>query len=97
MSGYIKRENALKKLCYSCSIHGNGGKCSKCEAYKEIQNLPSVDVVEVVRCKDCKYAHLTYNRRAKYCDLWKDDEGNFLELYLDGDFYCADGERKGDD
>ena len=49
MSGYIKREDALKKLCYSCSIHGNGGKCSKCEAYKEIQNLPSADVVEAYK------------------------------------------------
>lgn len=48
----------------------------------------------LVRCKECKHAHMTYDGLCKYCDTWKDDDGNLLELYLDGDYYCADGERK---
>ena len=76
MSDYIKREDALKKLCYSCSIHGNGGKCSKCEAYKEIQNLPSADVVErkkgkwnfigdnMFECTSCGVAYTTQQLNA---------------------------------
>lgn len=51
-------------------------------------------VADLVRCKDCKHAHMTYDGLCKYCDTWKDDDGNCLELYLDGDYYCADGERK---
>lgn len=50
-------------------------------------------VGELVRCKDCKYAHMTYGGECKYCDMWE-EEG---EMYLDGDFYCAFGERKEDD
>lgn len=49
---------------------------------------------ELIRCKECKHAHMTYDGLCKYCDTWKDDDGNLLELYLDGDYYCADGERK---
>lgn len=54
--------------------------------------LPAVDAAPVVRCRDCKYAHLTYDGECKYCDFWQEDGGE--ALYLDGDFYCAAGERK---
>lgn len=48
---------------------------------------------EIVRCKDCKYAHMTYGGECKYCDVWEAQD----EIYLDADFYCAFGERKEDD
>ena len=48
----------------------------------------------LVRCKDCKYAHLTLSGECKYCDMWKDEDDDYVELYLDGDYYCASGERK---
>ena len=51
---------------------------------------------EVIRCKDCKYAHLTYDGNCKYCDQWKDDDDFSIELYLSSDFYCAYAERKTD-
>ena len=57
-----------------------------------VEAAPTVDAVEVVRCKDCKYAHMTYGGECKYCDVWE-AEG---EMYLDGDFYCAFGERRED-
>ena len=60
--------------------------------YEWLDTLPTVDAVEVVRCKDCKYALMTYGGECKYCDVW-DAEG---EMYLDGDFYCAFGERRED-
>ena len=48
---------------------------------------------QIVRCKDCKYAHKTYNGDCKYCDMFTDDDGNPIERYLPGDWFCADGER----
>lgn len=61
-----------------------------------IDNAPTVDAVEVVRCKDCKYAHMTYGGECKSCDMWKDDDDFTMTLYLDGDFYCAFAERRED-
>lgn len=58
------------------------------------QELYEYEHPEVVRCKDCKYAHMTYAGDCKYCDVWKNDDGNCIELYLDGDFYCSYGKRK---
>lgn len=49
------------------------------------------ELVEVVRCKDCKHAHMTYGGECKYCDMWEEDGE---ALYLDGDFFCAYGERR---
>ena len=74
-------------------------KCDKNLAYDEcvdmLQNilyeLPSINIV---RCKECKKAHLTYDGECKYCDEWKDDDGNYIEVYHDGNHYCSYGERK---
>lgn len=58
---------------------------------------PAVDAAPVVRCRDCKYAHMTYDGEVKYCDRisMPDDEGDYgYALYLLGDWFCADGERK---
>lgn len=50
---------------------------------------------ELVRCKDCKYAHLTYDGDCKYCDIMTENaDGESFPLYLPGDWYCADGERR---
>ena len=57
----------------------------------EIEDAPTIDAVEVVRCKDCKHAHMTYGGECKYCDKWEEDGE---ALYLDGDFFCAYGERR---
>ena len=50
--------------------------------------------IEIIRCRECKYAHMTYGGECKYCDMWKDEDDNYMELYLDGDYYCASGERR---
>lgn len=50
----------------------------------------------ITRCKDCRYAHLTYGGECKYCDTWTDVDGYPLELYVDGEFYCGNAERRTD-
>lgn len=77
--------------CFPDKGEGNWTYNATAKAY--IESAPSIDIV---RCKDCKHAHMTYDGLCKYCDTWKDDDGNLLELYLDGDYYCADGEREGE-
>ena len=62
-----------------------------------IESAPTVDAIEVVRCKDCKFAHLTYDKDAKYCDFWRDDDDFLIEVYLPSDHYCAYGERREDE
>ena len=57
---------------------------------KTVKSAQTIDAVPVVRCKDCKFAHMTYGGECKYCDAWESEES----LYLDGDFFCAFGERK---
>lgn len=49
-------------------------------------------VQDLVRCKDCKYARLTFDGSCKYCDIWFPDEAE----YMDGDYYCASAERRTD-
>ncbi len=56
--------------------------------------------MEIVHCKECKYALMTYSGEAKYCLFWQnaidDEDGPLQALYLDGDFFCAGGEKKDD-
>lgn len=54
---YIKRSDALKAVCETCSEHGeNGEPCDgHCGDYTLIQNIPAADVEPVVHCRDCKY------------------------------------------
>lgn len=59
-------------------------------ARKLIDEQQTIDAVPVVRCRDCKYARMTYDGECKYCDIWFPDEAE----YMDGDYYCASGERK---
>lgn len=51
---------------------------------------------DVVLCRDCKYAHMTGRDEVKYCDIitMVDDEGDPAPMYLDGDWFCAAGERR---
>ena len=57
-----------------------------------IKALPSVEP-EIIHCKECRFAHMTYDGDCKYCDVWFPYESE----YLDGDYYCASAERKIDE
>lgn len=53
-----------------------------------ILSAPTVDAVPVVRCKDCKFGVID---GAKYfCST----DGR---IWCDGDWYCANGERREDE
>ena len=58
---------------------------------KQLIILPSAHP-EIIRCKDCKYAHITYGGEVKYCDIWFPDESH----YIDTDNYCSFAERRTD-
>ena len=99
MSRYIDADNAIERLgaylMTDAQIESGGLASEDIDDWKPIaidilKGAPSIDIV---RCKECKYAHMTYGGDCKYCDMWKDDEDGCIELYLDGDFYCAYGER----
>lgn len=46
---------------------------------------------EIIHCKDCKYAHITYNGEVKYCDVWSPEE----PIYMDANNnFCSIAERK---
>ena len=67
---------------------------------RNLDAVPTVDAVQVVRCRECKYAHLTYDGDIKYCDLLavKDEDGECDPcFYRSGDWFCADGERRSDE
>lgn len=65
-------------------------------AVDAIKDLPSAQP-EIIRCKDCKYADLTYDGDVKYCDMVRDDDDFHIEVYYDGNHYCSFAERETDD
>lgn len=93
----LKQDHFMGDECETCI--NDVGRCQNWHVYTKmdfcgwIDDALTVDAVPVVRCKDCKYAHMTHGGECKYCDVWE-AEG---EMYLDGDFYCAFGERREDD
>jgi len=61
------------------------------ELFGNAEQLPSAQP-EIIRCKDCKFARMTYDGECKYCDIWFPDE----KTYMDGDYFCASAERRTD-
>ena len=59
----------------------------------QIDSAPSIDIV---RCGECKKAHLTADGTCKYCEEWKDNNGNYIEVYHNADDFCSYGEREGE-
>lgn len=95
--------DALEKKLHELALDewNQGVSTSWSNVYLECEDMvydaPTVDAVEVVRCKDCRFSHMTYSGECKSCDKWVDDDDFHLTLYLDGDFYCAWGERREDE
>ena len=60
----------------------------------ELWSIPEdAPTIEIIHCRECKKAHLTADGTCKYCDEWKDDDGNYIEVYHDGDHFCGYGKR----
>lgn len=88
---YIKRADALQHF----ENYTPGGSVMKEDVINGLKEIPAADVAPVIRCRDCKHAMMTYSGECKYCKMWMQD-GVDEALYLDGDFYCAFAERKGE-
>ena len=102
MSRYIDADALIadmqERYCKPCKYKGEDYHEVRCRACWVDDAIDDVDgfadnSIDIVRCRDCKHAHMTYGGDCKYCDMWKDDDDFCIELYLDGDFYCAYGER----
>ena len=91
----VEMMNDLISRAYVLAEYDRQHKGPPGGARKIMEEAPAVDAVPVVMCKDCKYAHMTYDGMCKYCDFWQEDGGD--ALYLDKGFYCAAGERRDGD
>ena len=58
------------------------------KAEEIIDLIDEMSSVDIVRCKDCKFAE--YDRSCNEYECMATGCG----LFYNGDFYCADGERK---
>lgn len=99
MNDLISRAALLDEFHALCGPQTGDG-WDNMGVYNLIVRQKAVDAVEVVRCRDCKYAHMTYDGEVKYCDRisMADEDGDYgYALYLPGDWYCADGERRCND
>lgn len=52
---------------------------------------------EIIRCKDCRFATLTYDGDCKYCQYLEGEFGLTDSVYFDGNDYCSHAERRTDD
>lgn len=48
------------------------------------------DQIEIIYCKDCKYAHITYDGEVKYCDIWSPHETIYMDASKN---FCSMAER----
>ncbi len=71
------------------------GHKSASDVYDVVDSMPTVDAVEVVRCKDC--IHRYHDSKYGYmCVMDSADPHEQSRGVDDGEWYCADGERRQD-
>ena len=87
---YYDIENCNDALCLDAlSLLKEQDNCENCAIAIEDRQL-------VVRCKDCK--HLFDGEHTKNCcDALMEKTGWLKEISVSPDWFCADGERQGDD
>ena len=62
----------------------------------QIEKLPAAQP-EIIRCKDCRFAILTYDGDCKYCQYLEGEFGLTDAVYFDGNDYCSHAERRTDE
>ena len=65
------------------------------EVRDRLKALPSAQP-EIIRCKDCRFATLTYDGDCKYCQYLEGEFGLTDAVYFDGNDYCSHAERRTD-
>lgn len=100
--------DALRKAhCEDCAadVKADCEKDPICSALMWVDESPTIDAVPVVRCKDCKYR--PKENGSLYGVIWVEFpeeeicpfncEDPFYNQMPEDDFFCARGERRGDD
>lgn len=84
----MTREEAIKHFKEQLDIFGG----EHAEAIKVAIEALQADTVEVVRCKDCRWYE---NRYGEVCHnpRYGDGHANYSPPYVDGEYFCKDGER----
>ena len=59
-----------------------------------VKSAPTIDAVPVIHCKDCKFAHMTYDGMTKYCDFFSGLYDHGEAIYLEPGSYCSYGKKK---
>lgn len=62
------------------------------DAINAVEDVNAVDAAPVIRCRDCKY-YMEHNDRQDGNCNHLDYDGEY-EFSVDGDWFCADGERR---
>lgn len=101
MSDLISRQDTIDRINeyieeYSeIDSDGNHSEkwCAMQEAKMTIENMPSAQP-EIIRCKDCRFATLTYDGDCKYCQYLEGEFGLTDAVYFDGNDYCSHAERR---
>ena len=88
MSRWIDADALVDKLLNAIEC-GKRVDMPTSELEAVLNDVKTTSSIDIVRCKECKYAHMTYGGECKYCDKWSLEDS----LYLDGDFFCSYGER----
>lgn len=100
MDDLISRQAAIDALNeeeYPCeSDYDEGYMAALDKAVWIIEKwLPSAQP-EIIRCKDCRFAILTYDGDCKYCQYLEGEFGLTDAVYFDGNDYCSHAERRTD-
>jgi len=81
----------MSKYLDSASVYAllyTSGTCDR----NTLDKILDMQGIEIIHCKECKYSHMTINGECQYCDIWWPDE----KEYMDGDHFCAWGEKRDD-
>ena len=79
--------------CTDCKEYDHERHC--CHRFTKVIRQ-TVEELKVVRCKDCRYAKMTYDGTCKYCTYLADNFGINDAVYFAGDDYCSHAERRTD-
>ena len=92
MRDLISRQAAIDAL-HMHLMYRMGTDSNKKRLDDWINGLPSAQP-EIIRCKDCRFAILTYDGDCKYCQYLEGEFGLTDAVYFDGNDYCSHAERR---
>ena len=87
----IDADDLREKHCEDCNadVQASCKDDPVCASLMWVVEQPTVDAVPVVRCKDCKH----YQIENQHDNEYRCCKDKYMANH-DGDWFCADGERK---